>query len=107
MNNYKIYTTGEVIDLISNSKDLNFEAITGIYDGRIVSFNENMNWLMWTKNNSYEPISLNNDFMNTMWKVLSPSFVAKIDNVPTFAKYLAFNPQLVNISEFNNYCFIN
>lgn len=97
MNNYKVYTTGEIIDTITKDKDLLFEAISGIYVGRIVSFYEDMNWLMWNQNNSYEPICINNDFINTMWKVLSPSYIVKIDNYPKCF-----------ISEYiKNYCFIN
>jgi len=94
--NYKVYTTGEMIGAITIDKELLFEAITGIYDSKIVSFNGNMNWLMWNQNNSYEPISLNNDFMNAMWKVLSPSYVIKIDITPKcyIGEYI------------KNYCFI-
>jgi len=43
---YKVYTTGEMIDLISKDKYIHFEAVTGIYDGEIISFNQDLNWLI-------------------------------------------------------------
>lgn len=71
----QIFTTGEIIDLISKDKELRFEAVTGMYKGEIVSFNEHMSWLMWNTNNKFEPICMNDEFMSAKWRVLEPAYI--------------------------------
>jgi hypothetical protein len=76
------YTTGEMIDLISKDKELSFEAVNGMYDGCIVEFHNAMQWLMWNYgNNDYELIRIDNDFIDTKWKILSEVCVLQV-NIP-------------------------
>lgn len=75
------YTTGQMIDLIQKDKELIFEAVSGMYDGSIIAFHDDMQWLMWLDDsiNTYLPITLNAEFMKTKWKLLSNVYVLKID----------------------------
>jgi hypothetical protein len=41
-----------MIDLITNDKTLTFEAVNGMYDGSMVSYHPDMEWLMWKDNNT-------------------------------------------------------
>jgi len=77
MNN--TYSTGEMIDLISNESELIFEAVSGMYDGNTVAYHEGMGWLMWNINDTYEPINLSDDFMGTKWKLLRMSYVLRTE----------------------------
>lgn len=77
----KLYTTGEMVDIITCDKYLIFEAVNGIYDGGIVSYNDHMEWLMWKDDNTYIPISFNGEFMKTKWRILKMEY-AYVINVP-------------------------
>jgi len=80
---YKAYTTGEMIDLISKDSKLVFEAVTGLYNGNTVALHEDLEWLMWKDDNTYFPISFNSAFMETKWKLLSTVHMLQV-NVPLF-----------------------
>jgi len=75
----KIYTTGEMIDLIMRDTNLVFESISGKYDGNTVAFHEGMGWLMWNVCDTYEPINLSDEFMKTKWKLLGTIYTLKIE----------------------------
>lgn len=64
------FTTGEMLDFIKSENGLYFRAISGKYCGQIVSFHDAMQWLMWKDDNTYIPISFNNEFMKTKWRLL-------------------------------------
>lgn len=68
-----------MIDLIQKDKELIFEAVSGMYDGSIVQYHEDMQWLMWKDGNTYLPISFNKEFMGTKWKLLSTVYMLQID----------------------------
>jgi hypothetical protein len=73
------YTTGEMIDLISKDNELIFEAVSGMYDGNIVAYNNDLGWLMWKVDNTYEMIGVNGEFINTKWKLLEMIYVLNIE----------------------------
>lgn len=73
------YTTGQMIDLVFRDKELIFEAISGQYDGQITFYHDDIEWLMWKNNRTYEPIILNNEFMKTKWKLLGHMYAVLID----------------------------
>jgi len=74
-----IYTTGEMIDLISKDKELIFEAVSGMYDGGIIAFHEDQQMLMWKDYDTYLQVTLNNEFLKTKWRLLSTVCIFRVD----------------------------
>ncbi len=70
-----LYTTDQIIILFKNDKSLIFQAYTGAYEGEIIRFN-NLNSLVWDMGEIDEGlVMLNEDFINTKWKMISPAYV--------------------------------
>jgi hypothetical protein len=73
-----------MINLIANDKSLTFEAVSGMYDGSMVSYHPDMEWLMWKDDNTYMPISFNSEFMKTKWRLLEGAGVVLVE-IPLFS----------------------
>lgn len=80
-----LYTTDQVIKLIKDDKSLIFQAYTGTYEGNAIKFNPILKMIVWHNNDTDEIIMMDEDFINTKWKLMS-AVHAELIRKPLFRK---------------------